>query len=43
MKEKRKTFSGYNLRSSMLIVRVIYYGQYMLVQAARNIVRVIQG
>ena len=27
----------------MLVVRVIYYGQYMLVQAARNIVRVIQG
>ena len=42
-RKKRKTFSGYNLRSSMLVVRVIYYGQYMLVQAARNIVRVIQG
>lgn len=27
----------------MLVVRVIYYCQYMLVQAARNIVRVIQG
>ena len=42
-RKKRKTFSGYYLRSSMLVVRVIYYGQYMLVQAARNIVRVIQG